>query len=71
MSRVIYKKPCRIENKESDGPYNKMLKPNVSNWAIGITVSPRPKENQYYTRTIDSVIRAGWKNPHLFIEPDN
>lgn len=70
MSRVIYKKPCRIENKESDGPYNKMLKPNVSNWAIGITVSPRPKENQYYTRTIDSVIRAGWKNPHLFIEPD-
>ena len=71
MSRVIYKKICSTNNKiVNDGPYNKIISPKVENWAIGITVSPRPNKTEYHTRTIDSVIKAGWNAPHLFAEPE-
>lgn len=41
---------------------------NVVHWAVGITIAPRKLPT--YTETIDSVIRTGWTEPHLFCEPN-
>lgn len=77
MARVLYK-PVRSKRKKKGrkspakkpkraGPFNERTGPRVKNWAVGITIAPR--EEEYHTRTVDSVIASGWESPHLFVEP--
>lgn len=56
------------KNKDfAKSPSNEILGPRIKKWAVGITIAPREKE--YHTKTIDSIISAGWETPHLFLEP--
>jgi hypothetical protein len=67
----VVNKKCQSSEGRDDNfaksPSNEILGPRISKWAVGITIAPREKE--YHAQTIDSVIRAGWKLPHLFLEP--
>jgi hypothetical protein len=42
--------------------------PLVRRWAIGVTTAPRRRPT--LERTLDSLLRAGWDAPHLFVDGD-
>ncbi len=40
----------------------------IHSWSVGVTTAPRQKPT--LERMLDSLKRAGWINPRLFVEPD-
>jgi hypothetical protein len=47
-------------------PPGKPHRPSVRTWAVGVTSSPRRRPT--LEATLDSLIRAGWRSPHLFLD---
>src|SRR5207244_12425388 len=40
--------------------------PRVQNWAVGVTTAPRPQPTLH--SCLDSLFRAGWQEPRLFVD---
>ena len=68
MGRTIIKKRSGTRSYGKGVRSCKKLGQSVNDWAVGITIAPR--DEKYYSKTIDSVMKAGWESPILFTEPN-
>ena len=72
---VIYPtdQPAIIPQRTASGPLSKLVPPprarrgrRVRNWAVGVTTAPRREPT--LEACLESLVRAGWPAPHLFVD---
>lgn len=56
--------PLTLENMLR--PTARRCKPQIRKWAVGVTTAPRRQPT--LEACLDSLFRAGWENPHLFVD---
>jgi hypothetical protein len=69
MCRDWTKEPCisrPLSLKELVPPPERRNGPRVKNWAVGVTTAPRRRPT--LETCLDSIIRAGWDAPRLFLD---
>lgn len=71
----VYQEPLELTQAETPGgpalesivpPPRQRHGPRVQSWAVGVTTAPRIRPT--LETCLDSLIRAGWHRPHLFID---